>query len=469
MRARLHRALRELGRSERGIALPVTMLITVIGMGLAAIPIMASVNSQTSDSRDQASDSALSAADSGASIAVARQTKMASFLSSSTPCVKVNGTTLEAVAAESGWCPAVGPVSVGRATYSYRVKPVYSSSGATMTVFATGTAAAGSRSTSRRLAVTATSSSAGRTVFGSEGVIGIDSIIMDGSASIYGDAGTNGYIDITPGNPSIPGCSKVRVGSPSGEFKKLGWQSYPACPIVQENREYPPPIVPATNSNGRMFTAGGDTYTYSGGALAGCGSSSSSWCPTTKVLSLNSDAAVTLGGSVPYVFCQLILAGNSRLIMAAGAHVQIIFDSPENCKQSSGVVQMRVDNGAKILSSSYSPTTGNYSVPGFYFVGSATLATKFVIANGASGSNVIVYGPRTAIEVLNGASFGGAILGKTVFLSGGTRVKPEGTGSFKPDENLPIEGTGGSASFARSTYVECSATPTVETEPASGC
>lgn len=446
------------------------MLVTVIALGLAAMPIMASVNADRGDSRDQASDAALAAADAGANSAISRQTQMASFLSSSKPCVKLNGTTLEAAAAESGWCAAIGPVSVGNSTYTYRVKPTYSSSAATISVVATGTSTSGGRSVTRRLLTTASSSgSPSRTVFGTEGVVGVDSIFMTGSASIYGDVGTNGYIE-WKGNPSIPGCTRARVGSPSGEFKKLSWQTYP-CPRVQENREYPPPVVPATNSNSRMFTAGGDTYTYSNGALAGCGAGSgqASWCPTTKVLYLTSDATVTLGGSAPYVFCQLKLDNNTRLIMAAGTHIQIIFDSPENCGLPSGTTQMQISNSGKIVSPSYSPGIGNYSVPGFYFVGSATRTTKIVMNGAAEGNNMIIYAPRTAIEITNGASFGGAILGKSVYLDGGIRVKSEGTGTFNPDENLPIEGSGGSSTFSPGSFVECSAVPTVEAEPASGC
>ena len=445
-----------------------TMLLTVIALGLATVPIMASLSTQRGDQRDQASDAALAAADAGASIAISRQSQMAAYLSSSKPCVKQNGTKLEAVVAESGWCAAVGPVGIGEATYTYRVKPVYSTSGATISVISTGTATAGSRSVGRRLMVNANSASATPIVFGTEGVVGIDSIVMT-NGNIYGDVGSNGNIEWPKGDAHITGCSRARVGL-SNEFKKQDWQAYP-CPIVKEKREYPDVILPTTTSNSRMFTSGGDTYTYSSGALAGCGASlsQSSWCPTTKVLNLTNDAAVTLGGTAPYLFCQLRMVGDAELIMAANAHIQIIFDSPESCKQSSGTTQMLVDDGAAIRSLSYSPSTGNFSVPGFYFIGSKTLATKILLDGGASGNNMIIYAPRTNIEVLHGALFGGAILGKTVLVEGGGRVQPEGTGAFKPDENLPVAGTGGSSTFFRGAYVECSAAATVAAEPASGC
>jgi len=476
MRARLESALRQLRHSERGIALPTALLVSIIALALAAVPIMASVSTDRSDSRDQASDAALAAADTGASMAVSRQTQMAKLLSNSKPCVKLNGSKLEAVAVEAnGWCPTMASTSVGNASYSYRVKPAYTTSGAAISVVSTGTTTAGSGTAVRRVLVSASSASASRVIFGTEGVVGVNSVKMT-NGTIYGNVGSNGNIEWPSGDAHIESCAQTRVGSPSGAFNKQSWQVYPNCPIVQENREYPNVVVPATTSNSRMFTAGGDTYTYSSGALAGCGASSkqASWCPSSRVLYLTSDARVTLSGTSPYVFCQVHLDNDAHIIMPAGTQIQMIFDSPENCGLASGAIQFSLENGASLISQGYSPSTGNYSVPGLYFVGSTSKGgsfrtTKIYMDGGTSANNMIIYGPRTDIEIHNGASFGGAILGRTVFMDGGTKVQTEGTGSFNPDENLPVEGAGGSATFARGSFVECSAKPTAETEPASGC
>ena len=377
MRERVHAAFRDLRRSEQGIALPVAILVTVIALALAAVPIMASVNTQSGDRLDQASDAALSAADAGANLAISRQTQMATYVTAAKPCVKKVGTKLEAAEKEAnGWCPKVpttGSETVGTSSFSYKVKP----EGKTMAVVASGTAPTGSRTQTRRLLVKATSSGTGSTpiVFGSEGVVGLEWIKMKGSASIYGNAGSNGYIDWTQeADPSMPGCTQMR-----GEFRKLSWQTTP-CPAVRETKTYPIPIVPTTNDNSRMFTAGGDTYTYSGGAFAGCSAANwqASWCPTSKVLHVASDSTVTLGGSV-YVLCQLVIDGSAKLIMAAGAHTQFIFESPESCGLPSGTTQMWIGGSGSVTSASYSPSAGNYSVPGFYFVGSETSETKILM------------------------------------------------------------------------------------------
>ncbi len=353
---------------------------------------------------------------------------------------------------------------MGSGGFSYRVKPVSTSS---ISVVSTGSSSAGGGTVNSRVMANATSSGTKTTpaVFGAEGVVGIEWIKMTGSASIYGNAGSNGYIDWTGGNPSMPGCTQMR-----GEFRKLEWQTTP-CPAVRETRTYPNVVVPTENSNGRMFTAGGDTYTSSNGALGSCGSGKkeSYWCPETKVLKLASDTTVTLGGEAPYVLCQLLVIGNSQLIMAAGSHIRIIFESPENCGLASGSPQMQIENSGRIISKSFSPTTGNYSVPGFYFVGSSTRTTTIILNGAATGNNMIIYAPRSEIKFEGGASFGGAILGKTVLLEGGTRAQPEGTGSFKPDENLPVEQTEtGGGNYTQGAYVECSSTLN-ETEPGSGC
>ncbi|HVV90643.1 MAG TPA: hypothetical protein VHB53_09130, partial [Solirubrobacterales bacterium] len=73
---RLLQALRELRRSERGVALPVAITVTFIGLGLAAVPVLASINTQHGDSRNQGSNQALAAAEAGANLALLRQSQM---------------------------------------------------------------------------------------------------------------------------------------------------------------------------------------------------------------------------------------------------------------------------------------------------------------------------------------------------------------------------------------------------------
>ena len=68
----------ELRHSERGIALPMALMITVVAMGFAAVPVVASINAQNGDSRSQGGNEALAAAEAGAELALLRQSKLLS-------------------------------------------------------------------------------------------------------------------------------------------------------------------------------------------------------------------------------------------------------------------------------------------------------------------------------------------------------------------------------------------------------
>jgi hypothetical protein len=125
--AYLRRSLHQLIRSERGIALPMALMVTVVGMGLAAVPIVASVNSQSGNRHNQGSNEALAAAEAGAEVALHKQGLLHIAIDNSQLCVAESG-------ASPGWCPleprttntgTIVPGSIGLASYTYRVLPCY--------------------------------------------------------------------------------------------------------------------------------------------------------------------------------------------------------------------------------------------------------------------------------------------------------------------------------------------------------
>ncbi|MFT3863549.1 MAG: hypothetical protein QM729_04695 [Solirubrobacterales bacterium] len=131
MRGRLRRLLSELRRSERGIALPMALMITVIAMGFAAVPVVASINAQSGDSHNQGTNEALAAAEAGAELAVLDQSQMLSEATGSdfAPCVE-EAAVIATGGAESGWCPKVPAAGqerpkIGNASYAYQVRPCY--------------------------------------------------------------------------------------------------------------------------------------------------------------------------------------------------------------------------------------------------------------------------------------------------------------------------------------------------------
>jgi hypothetical protein len=128
-------------RSERGIALPMALMVTVVGMGLAAVPIVASVNSQGGNQHNQGGNEALAAAEAGAEIALQRQGTL--HIEQGTLhigkeiqqlCVSEPVRELEPSGPQPGWCPEepvnledgrVLPGTAGLASYTYRVLPCY--------------------------------------------------------------------------------------------------------------------------------------------------------------------------------------------------------------------------------------------------------------------------------------------------------------------------------------------------------
>jgi hypothetical protein len=127
---RLRRILIELARSERGIALPMALMITVISMGMAAVPVVASMNAQSGDSHSQGTNEALAAAEAGAELAVLKQSEDLVNSTENNIVYCAEGTTLNpSGSAQAGWCTrfpsATTREPIGSAEYSYQVRPCY--------------------------------------------------------------------------------------------------------------------------------------------------------------------------------------------------------------------------------------------------------------------------------------------------------------------------------------------------------
>lgn len=121
LRSHVADRVRELVSSERGIALPVALLITVITLSFAAVPIVASINSQSGGSHNQGGNEALAAAEAGAEIAILHQRQQIAA-DSSVACAEEDGTEL----GSNGWCTAIDPPrSIGAAEYRYQLRPCY--------------------------------------------------------------------------------------------------------------------------------------------------------------------------------------------------------------------------------------------------------------------------------------------------------------------------------------------------------
>ncbi len=543
--ASIRARLRLLARSEHGMALPAALFATISSLALGGAAVLSTVDVQHGAKRDNGSKSAIAAADAGANVAMMRLNRHAILLSKDEPCFKLNATSgeLEAGTApvgEPNWCAPIEG-EVGGATYSYRTSAYDSSVGA-IHVVSTGTA----NEVSRRIQLSLTESNLWTGVTkedligkeielaekkgtsqskleeleeqltaaeeelnlsgGIAGLVGRESITASGNSDIHVSVATNGNLT-TSGNTSICGGIQVGIGKKwthSGNASQCSGYS-----VTEGNMELPavssfmPSDIATNNSNGRITACSKglpaecqkDTYN-------GAWNSTSPFNPSNRSISLSGNTILTLGGS-DYWICSLSLSGNSKLIMAKGAHVRFFFDTPENCGTSN---QISMSGNNEITATGYQPSLGQFDVPGFYLLGSTTHTSQVSLSGNASTTDeFVIYGPDSYINVSGNATFKGIVAGKQIAWSGngkieqdkGFEVPPEltstagvealietitGNQASTEEEIKSLEeeiigiqnqlnGVNSGRTFNASAYVECSSTPaaTVAQQPGSGC
>jgi hypothetical protein len=436
--------VRELRHSERGMALPTAVFAMVATLGLGSAALLSSVNAQHGSHRDSDSKSAIAAADAGANIALLRLNRYASALTTTNPCLWVNGSTLALTKASTdGWCPEVKG-TVGSSGYAYRTTPL--SATGTMIVVATGSDGI----VSRRVAVGYKTTTVG-SALANEGMIGLDDMQIDQGADVKVSAGTNGNIYIEE-TANLCGNARHGIGKkPTWGNNATQCQGYG----VTEGNVTLPPVssfiptnIATVNSNYRLVTCtktgvptGCQQDTYTGGW-----STNSPWNPTARTLTTGNKSTITLSGG-DYFICKMTLGNNSHFVMGSGATVRVFFDTPENCGLSSVAKQIDLGNGGDITATDYNSALGKFNMPGFYLMGSPTIATKAEFSpNGGSTNEFLLYAPQSEVLIKNNATFKGVIAGKKVHFEKATLEQDKG---YEPPQ------IGGATIFERQSFVEC--------------
>src|SRR3954451_16738549 len=448
--------VRDLRRNERGMAVATALVAMTVAFSFASAAVVYSVNTQHGTIRDHDTKEAIAAADAGANVALMRMNQFSKAVSTASPCVGASGNLLVAKQAEpDGWCQQLTG-TVGNATFAYRVGPSTTAcTGSTSCVVAVGT----SNGVSRRVEVTLGTSSVGG-ILSKAGVIGDEDITLDQHAEIRVGVGTNGNVHLT-NNTSI--CGDIRHGIGKKITEELSASQCTGYTKTEGNETLPsvssfiPETIATTNSDKRLVKC--TTLTTTTRAPAECQLDSYSktwetkvpWNATTRTIEPAQNSTLTLTGG-DYFICRLYLGNNSHLIMGERAAVRIFFDTPENCGMKAGEAQIKVENNADITSSGYQPTAGKYALMGLYVMGSATISTKIIFSNNSNGKNeegdqFILYAPNSSVYMENNATFKGAIVGKTVYLSNHAKVVQ--------DEGFEPPNIGGSNLFTRQSYVEC--------------
>lgn len=476
--------VRSLRRNEQGMALPVALFAMISSMALAGAAVVATTDVQLGASRDQASKSAIAAADAGAAVARARQNRYGFILNNFYPCLAIgtDGNLTKAKAdGTSGWCPPVSG-TIGDAGYVYQVSPVGKDCGAyELCVVSTGTA--GERS--RRIEVTfdrsglATNETelVGREVrekqiiieeeikealekeefekvkikreelqklleeewkrIAAEGFIGRDGITLSGNAEIHVGLGTNGNLT-SSGNATV--CDDIRIGigkkwSKTGNAKQCaGYTVTQGNAALEPVSSFMPTNIAAVNSNNRLLacTSTNVPVNCQKDSYTGNWKSKPPFDSKTRAITLSSNDTLTVGGG-DYWICSITMSGNSELIMAQGARVRFFFDTPQKCGTGN---QLSLSGNNRISATGYQPSLGRYEMPGFYFLGSTTMASQISLSGNYSTTNeMIVYGPDTYINVSGNATFKGILVGKEINMSGNGKVMQDAGFQTPPELN----------------------------------
>lgn len=483
--------IRDLRRSEAGIALPVAMFAMIGSMGLAGAAVVASVNVQVGSKRDGGSKTAIAAADAGANVAMMRMGRYAKSLSTS-PCLAESGGVLVTSKTQAdGWCPPVSG-TVGAATFTYRTSPAGVDGvcpGYDLCVVSTGTV----NGVSRRIEMTFNESTletenpgggigeeggsgSGGTF---EGMVGREGIELSGNADIRVGIGTNGNIT-SSGNTSI--CGDIRVGIGKKWTKSGNASQCNGYKIKEANVELPPVTsfmpsnIATVNSNNRLrkCISTNNPVDCQKDSFNGEWSSTSPLNPSNRQISLAGNTTLTLTGG-DYFICGLYLSGNSELIMGAGAKVRFFFDTPEKCGLPNGASQITLSGNNRISATGYQPTAGQFDMPGFYLLGSTSRSTSVNLSGNYSTVNeFVLYGPNTDVNISGNATFKGLIAGKRILVSGNGKFENDKGFTLPPELQPPKtgeEGSGGSGTTARyytaQSYVEC--TGLVSSPPNANC
>lgn len=437
MLARLRSRFRSLPASESGMALPTALFAMIASLALASAAIMSSVDVQQGTGRDHDSKEAIAAADAGAGLAMLRLNRFQNNLSLASPCVGPAG---EAQAASGGWCPSTAAEAVGDAVFAYRVS-AYNNTG-TLKVIAVGT----SGTVSRRVEVGFYSTN-GRNPFADEKLIGQDKIDFIGGVDIRTGIGTNGDVTLNSENgKSAELCGDVRHGvgktAPEPDCSGEKIEGEKSLPIVS-----PPENIAAENSNCRLAvtcnpTTEVDTYTTVKGKKTETGKRTTKepWDAVHTTINIPNNSRLSMGGRDYYV-CGLFV--NGELIMNAGSEVRIFVRTPDECKLSSGAIQVEFTANATIVSTGFIPSQGTYTIPGIYVMGEST-----VKLSGNSGTNeMMLYAPLSNIEMKGDATYQGMIAGKSLSIRGNATIES--------DPNIKEPDISESSLLSRTRYVEC--------------
>lgn len=437
-------------RSERGVAIPTVLFVTIVGMAVATVGITASISSQRGTLRDQERKEAIAAADSAVNLALFRINKVAT--TDAVPCVVVGalGDLLPGLGLSDGWCPAASG-TVGDATYTYRVKPP-TPIGVLLNQNLVEIVGVGTSGGVTRRVETRATANTGRAIFGNAAVIGDESIDILGNSgvgviSIGTNVASNGTVTL---DGSAVLCGDAAHGAGHSVVVEGSASQCPGFAQSEQNTNIPVPDpgdVHAINSNGRFFSQDPRHPNSDTGVK---------WVASSRTLTMKGNSDLTLGGS-NYSICRLVMEGNSLLIAAQGVQATLWFDTPENCNLPSGTEQISLTGNSKIAATSGDPNSIRMVLEG------SDERQTIVNLNGntQAQNEVVIYAPRSDVVLQGNATYKGAFAGKTVTIQGSPTV-------LKLDNLTGID-IPALIHYTRDRYVECTGVAAAGQPPDIAC
>ncbi|WP_249009824.1 pilus assembly PilX N-terminal domain-containing protein [Conexibacter sp. DBS9H8] len=424
---------------ESGVALIVALAALMIISLLAAASVTLAVNTTQGTRRNMDQRQAFEAAQAGLQVALYRYNMLAP---SAGDCV---GDGVSAPSSAGVCTSSVATLGDG-ASYQYETTPQLASSGtcvgsmvtnvvgvSNVCLSATGMSHGVSVRSEMRVAAFA-----GTPLFPYPGLIGLQSIVHNGSYTSNYTEASNGTILVNGSFVPLPGY-QVYLG-PSGSYNGPATPTRLNGPIVLS------PVNPgssATTNDNSAFVATTN------------GNGSVSYTATGRAFSATGPATVTFTGGI-YNYCSFNVSGNVVLNVAPSASVAIYIDSPSDpgsgCPQGSGSFGLGGASGKEPIWSnpSQNPTALQLYV----------YAPNTITFNGSSTFNGTLYAPTSNVTFNGSASFTGGLSANDITVNGSS------TYTWNPQvASLQVSTQG---VYYRSAWGRCSVQPP-SGSPMGGC
>ena len=442
--------VRRLVHREEGIALPVAMAALAVLSLLAAMVGASALELSSSSNRDRDSKRALAAAEAGLDVATYRVNKMG----------PTNGNCMTDVPTPpaNGECPGLSQDLGNRARYTYYVTPVLDSASAgncaglplqgdpngALLVVQRCVTSIGEVNGVKRRAQARVASYQGKPIFPVGGILGLDGVTVNNTATVDGQIGSNGQIRL--GNSSTVDGVELGPGGTvsSGGTTQLGTvvQRSPADgPFVLAPVDVGLSADPDHNVNETVTSPGNVGVTYDA---------------ATRELTLANNASLTLTGGT-YNFCRIAIGNGARITVAAGAQVRIFLDSPENdptCNRPGGGTITIGQNAT------FENPSGEAENLQLYIFGTSDGSNVVDFRNSAF-INGAIYAPQSTVIFKNSATVVGAVAAR--------RVEFQNDVNFTWAESLADLRGRTVPLYYRTAWRECAREPTVSGDPESGC